>query len=638
MTSAVPPHFVTAPSLHDDSSNTPHIRSPVKKRLHRPPLAALPSSAISIDLTGQKLPTRDRRAFSFPALQPTGPLIPTTKRKARQSSNVLPPFARKPPSIAIGWLSPFLAPPREHPRALGAIKPAKSTGGPDTPMDVDAVFCSTSDSGVDEGAEPIKAPSVTSAPSKAQRPFSLANHPSSIKSQLAIKQSQSQFSPRKNTQSPVAAQVASAASSRSREDILTWARAVDKGQTQDGASTSEDGRDQEVKRGRSRTRHFETLARIDKPADNNHGDQDEENAGAGTTPKGRIESAFANLTIVGFGVVPIVKAFTSVATSPSPATAGSRPTGLGMQAVPAVTEVSRVAVVANTSAAETDPSVRYYNPGATPTLSTISFSEAMDPSVVTDNPEHIDMVTDDQQSSSSYFALRRVTNSGQNRENRTAPFQLPKLPRPLRPIATTVTALWDISAYLTSFSPFSMPSIVTFRGRQTPAAAAASATPKIDPPTMAPGTAKAEPISAVRAEQPDQSPKQQMVRSIPLDIASSVGGNARTDERIQEREVHEWLNQSASRSASRSRRRRASPSPSPPAAVEDSAPPGHSRKWSYDAEGSDEEDEEQPRGRCRRGKALNCDEPRQTSDKGASTSPGSSASRGRGRKRTVRAL
>jgi len=627
LTSAVPPQLIASPA-GDRKTLSPalHIKPPIKST-HRPPLAALPPSSASIDLIGQKVGTRDRRAFSFPAPRSPTPVL-TKDRQMRQSSNVLPPFIRKPAHVAMSSMSsPFLPPVREHRRATGAVKPNRSTGA-NTPQHVEAVFCSTSESSGNEGAEALQLASAP-PPSNVDRPSLLANQTMSFRSQLSMKHS-SFLNSRKTSQGPVATLVASSASSRSREDIMSWARAVE-GRMDQVLTITRGDEDKAPKRGRSRTRRDGALPR-NGPLRAELA-EDESHAAAGTTPKGRIGSALSVLSMGGFGVGPIVKALTSVSTPKSPE---AKAVASGLPPVPASAEVSRIAVVTSTTTAEPETPGTYFNPGATPTLSTLSLSEAMEPSLATDNPEQMDPVADDQQSTSSYFALRQAHCSTKTRQHQT---QVPQLPAPLRPIASTATAIWNMSTYLGSFSPFGLPSIVT---PYAPTSSTKASTPGVrDSPAKTPEFPRTSPLPTANLDTPEDSASQQMVRSFPLDIIAPVGVNVKKDERVADWDVREIRDRSRSRSDSRAHRREISPS-----SLHDQPSKhkvqGHAHKWSYDADASDGEGEEPRRGRSRRGKALNRDTQRRGSDEAvaisASISSASDERRGRGRKRTARAL
>jgi len=502
-------------------------------------------------------------------------------------------------------------------------------------MDVDAVFCSTSESSDNEIPMPVQPRSGPFPVFKPSPPTLLYRQSGSSKSPFSMTQSHLQS--HRTSQSPVVPLAASSASSRSREDIISWARAVGVRPGQINGFTSQ-GEDADTKRGRSRTRRTEALARITPPIDEPLDEHDESHAAAGTTPKGRVASASAGLHIGNSGGGPIVKALTSVTVPNTPS--DTKPIGLGLQAVPAATEVSRVDVITSTTPAVGESKgtlATFYNPGATPTLSSISFSEAMDPSIITDNPEHIDVVTDDQQSSSSYFALRRAPCPPQSRQPQPQPqpqIQRQQLPGPLRPIATTASAIWHIGTYLGSFSPFGIPSIVK---PYVPKSIAGIPMPSPrDSPSKTFGVPKASPMPAVRADTPTESSVPEIVRSLPLNIIMPEGGKGKKVELSRGREVFD-RSRSRSRSDSRSRRRQVSRSPSAIREV-DARGRGYAHKWSYDADASDGEGEEPRRGRSRRGKALNREAPRQASDELVTRSPSSSEGRGRGRKRTVRPL
>ena len=576
----------------------------------RPPLSALSANPDSAEVALQRLGPRDRRAYSFPVTQVQLPIDVKKHRQARQSVNVLPPFSRKPSSIAAGSTTslPFRS-NKVHTRTSGIMKSPRSTGGGFMALDTEAVFCSTSGSSESEAVLPAKAGFTTRAAFRVHHPSRLASQANALKSQPLTKHPY--LADCSAPHSPVAALVASSASSRSREDIISWARAVGARPCLGDAGEE----DEEAERGRSRTRRSEALSSIDPPSEELLDVYDGGQAEAGTTPTGRLGSAFTGLGIGRFGAKPFVRALTSVTVPADPLKAHN---GLKLQAVPSTPEMSHAAIVPTTAETNAETPVAFFNPGATPTLSTISFSEAMEPSIVTDNPELLDVVTDDQQSSSSHFAVRRlstVINTRQNPSNHT------RIPPPLRPIASTATAIWNLGTYLRSFAPFSIPSITTSYSPTTTAKHSDFSSRPVVP--HRPEATGAAPVPTRIALPPSSHSN---VSSLPLDIIAPTTENGG---RVPGRTACEAYDRSRTRSESRSRRRRVSLSPSP-------NQDGHSDEMGHKLfnDGSDGDEEGPERGRSRRGKKLNPHMPADRIPK--SISPNLSASRGR-EGRTVRA-
>ena len=611
--------------------------SPVKHAV-RPPVTPLhaPESALTLS----KPATRDRRAYSFPA-QMAEPVPIAKRRRDTRQSMIMPRFARKSTSVALSCTTtPILTGIREgQPRAEGFAKLAKSTGA-NTPAALDSVFCSTSESSDNELAIEIGSPqsSFPAAMPMHNRkslplPVHHIEHSSIPTSQLTLKShlSPSHLSPRKSSQSPVAALVASSASSRSREDIISWAKAVKL--RPDESSTSEDERPTARPRGRSRTRKEMPIY---EPTQDGADEAEGDTTGPGTTPKGRIEYALAGLShLSAFGVGPLVKVLSSVtaSTAAPPATSS-----LGLQSVPAVPEVSRVQVLASPINVDDSPVMPSYMLGTgTPTLSTVSFSEAIDPSIMTDPVEQADIFTDDQSAASSSAFARRFSTSAK-------PY---KAAAPQPPVARTsavyrpISTLFNLSAYLRSFSPFAL-------APPQPAATTSPTPPvKFAPSVVAPSPSKLRPTVAPmpatsRPQSPEETPAQQMVRSLPMDIVLPPGGEEVIEQRQREREVRQWIERSRSRRSKSPPRspmalKPESPSPAPSRDESPAKDVRHARHWSYDADESDEGDEER-RGRSRRGKVITADvTPVPDTDSRGRSAAGSRTRDGRGRDRTVRA-
>jgi hypothetical protein len=541
----------------------------------------------------------------------------------------------------------------------GTDRDLSKSSGATTPLALDSVFCSTSESSDNEGnglktrmGTGSTARPVSTRASRAARPslpveFNRASlsksptYPSKSPSYLSSKQ----YAQRKQSQSPVssvAAAIASSSSSRSREDIISWAKAV-KSRPGD-ADTSED-----EARGRSRTRKQEATTNDDII----------EEEPLSTTPKGPLQSVFSGLTIGRLG--PIVKALTSVTgNSAGPSTTTTQPTSaLGLHAVPAPATVSRVDVTASSGGNGVEDNQLFFG-GATPTLSTISFSEANEPpSIATDiiDHDHVDMATDDQSAISSHY----------RRGSAQAKYQYSSavVPKPKEKSSTSM--IWNIPSYIRSFAPFS---IINPPHPTSSKSTTAKTTPSTSTSTgvSEPMTTKVTtPLPASRVQSPIASPGK-VARSIPLDIKMPVGLAAH-ESRIQERQAAEYLEQLARSRRSKSRRESRSRSRSRGRAVglgrgrSPTLEPGHARMVSYDADqsGTEAEDEEPSadmgrRGRSHRSKNLGpdivVDEPspripigslsatrsddiRQSRSRGRRESP-IGRGRDRGRDRTVR--
>lgn len=695
------------------SAAVPADMSPIKKTSTIParppvtPLAGPPPpasvSAAAASSSSNRPQARDRRAFSFPATQAVDP-IPfniSAKRRARESQGILPPFIRKTqgfnynntqspnhrsqdsvPTATSGATSASSTLPNHSYKTSGTLKvpmlnrETKSTGGANTPFDPESVFCSTSESEtedrLDQAAHPsplrllgvasTTTPDTSTVPSsaalsrkstsKSGKPLTSskkeAERPSS--STLKAHQRRDFAMARTNSHSPVATLIASSASSRSREDIISWAKAIELRPSgsafgEDSASDHEGAEEED--RGRSRTRRPSAALPVASPSRRGSTlpptmeEADNETAHSGgdtysTTPKGRMGWS-------GLGIGPIVKALTkTIAPSPAPAkrtlsdeTIPVVNAGLGLQSVLAPAEISRIAVVSTSggmsipapqSTHANDSDIPMYFGGATPTLSTVSFSEVVDPSI---NGTHdaVDIVTTDDNFSTTSYNQRRAPPSSRSQGkgkpsvntssvsgNRTTSTPGPNRqpPLPLRPIASTATAIWNLSTYLRSFSPFSIASVIP---PYVPFAAAAAglakgsdttvqSAPSVDrsqrqgvddpctPPeprspdldletaTNSPNRLKhgvssveaqssaplplvASKVNLYHGEGQDETPEtaqQTMVRSLPMDIvlpsASGFQAIQANEERVREREAREYLERSQSRHRSTSRSRR----------------------------------------------------------------------------------
>ncbi|WVQ93836.1 hypothetical protein IAU59_000914 [Kwoniella sp. CBS 9459] len=690
LTSPVPFGLVLAsPKLPAHSGHpTPRANNPPMRRPSVTPLAPLPSSSSS---RSRPVP-RDRRAFSFPATHSVAPVAikSLNSRRPTQTVETLQ-FARKANAISFNAMTSSPAAGSLPQRKTKGFAKLSQTTGANTPVFQDAVFCSTSESSDNEALDthdvsPMKMPPAVDAAQGAIKP--LPKHRASM-SQAFMTPSTSHSSGRpvalqparlpplvsRKSPSPVAAMIASSASSKSRDDIVSWLNEVKRLPTRHHHDDEDEDTHRHLdetyrSRGRSRTRR-DVLANLPPPSQEPLDDHDGDNGVYGTTPKGRIGSALAGLSSFGsFGVRPIVKALTSVT---SPGTSIQAPpmnppagatTGLGLQSVPAPAEISRVEVMVGPPS-EPDTSNMLFMGGATPTLSTISFSEVVDP--MTDNGDHTDFMTtaDDQSAAGSSSFVKRLAPSGSRRASAILAASVGKkqspskdgTQRPLQPLQTTASAIWNLSSYLRSFAPFSISSVIP---PYAPIAAAAESRPADSTTaTAAPSPTKAfeeihpapAPVPAARmevAEEVPESPAQQMVRSLPMDIILPVGGENPQLERLRRHEMREWLetpvsadtSRSQSRARSRSRHRSHARRRSKSGHHSRSASHSlsrHGRKVSYDADASEEEEStrEGRRGRSRREKILrkSSDEEEREVEVASPIAVEEERGRGRGRER-----
>jgi hypothetical protein len=399
--------------------------------------------------------------------------------------------------------------------------------------------------------------------------------------------SSKQYTQRKQSQSPVssvAAAIASSSSSRSREDIMAWAKAV---KSREGDGDVEVSEDEVRGRGRARTRRQDSAT--------NESTIEEEPLS--TTPKGPLQSVFAGLTIGRFG--PIVKAFTSVtgtgsAAGPSNTQPPPSSGGLGLHSVPAPATVSKVDVTTSSGGHVNDDNLLFFG-GATPTLSTISFSEANEPTIATDNVDHdhVDMATDDQHSAYSSHYRRGSTQARLQQQHPPMP-KVKEVPSTQRP----TSAIWNLSNYIRSFAPFSVPTPTP----QSSKTSTTKTTPSTSTSTQASEPIRTVPVPASRVESPAQSPPKELVRSVPMDIivpqTGPLGDEFRERQAYAEAQAQADRARSrrsrsgrASRSRSRSRTRSRSRGRSRGRSIAANA---HARQVSYDADYSGTDDDAEP--------------------------------------------
>lgn len=532
----------------------------------RPPLAALstahgPASS-SVAIPSRPGP-RDRRAFSFPnAAAGPADAVPLAKRsrESRVTQHALPPFARR----SMAYAGPSKVPGLASTPEVWASPKLKHTAP-------DSVFCSTSDSSdievIDVGS-PAKPAFVASVPANtallppvpepiAAALLSAAESPkrdrdsrySSLRSQLSTARAGSYLTARKvsSPHSPVAALIASSASSRSREDIISWAKAIELRETD---SESEAPSPTSPRRGRSRTRRKSEFARFSPQAEETGtrtpaAAEPDATQQMATTPKG-FTSALAGLSIVQ----PLVKAITgSVSLSRTSTKNGnwSPPQQAVYRAMPVPAELCKVAVVASTGPAEAEWPPHMLG-GATPTLSTISISELPEFSVTTDPPDHADMSADDMSTASASFVRRPTIRARTSVVSDGKPKARSNIPG----VQASANAIWQFSSYIRSLAPFSMPFMPAY-----------SSTPYPEPPpgdieTPTPSSPSAEhtpglpsPLPASRAglssSEDNADAGKELVRSLPMDIVMPALKAAQavqaSEARAREREAQEWLAQ-----------------------------------------------------------------------------------------------
>ena len=581
ITSPMPPPMLEVSRRLSTASQVSRGTPPrsVKPEVPRPQLATVQVSSAG-ELEPHRGTARDRRAFSFPTAP--SPIVSPhrsstmSKREARQSSGQLPPFARKqmaasPGTFAIQERSvSTLRPPRPQRQSVST--------GMNTPFDPESVFCSTSES--EEGE-------ISYRPPKHLLQVPLPTDPTSTspcatisrKSPKAKQNAQSNKLPIPDRgPSPVAVFVASSASSRSREDIISWARAVDSRLESELSEEDED-------RGRSRTRRQPGFTPIQESIALPSEDK------TGSTPKGALGSALAGLGR-GFGVVKAltgsIPSLQAHAANSAAATALAPTSALGLQSVPAPAEVSNVAVITSSGNALDYESTAppFTHGGATPTLSTISYTEAIEQSVA-DQTDNVDIVTDDASTSSfaNHSSPTKVRQSSIKRES-----------------AKPASALWNLSSYLRSFTSFASfgAAPVTPESRRSPAK---SSLRELRDSRQS----SSSPMPLTRAPQEEEIPEQETVRSIPMDIVTppTVAAQAAKEERERIRDAGVKLGRSRSRASRSLSRRRPSRMGRSPRSVSSNARGRHTQKVSYDADASETDDE--PRGRSRRGKMISCD-------------------------------
>ncbi|KAK4688026.1 hypothetical protein P7C73_g2082, partial [Tremellales sp. Uapishka_1] len=544
LTSPIPPSFFTSPPPKSAQLPTKSTLTPAQVNIFRRPsntvFASGPPALKSS--SPHKTGPRDRRAYSFPTPRSPGPESGDVFGKSGRKVDVMPRFSRKTHSVAMASNpSPFLGSNAKSTPVRKAQQMDRSTGGNNTPLTLnDSAFCSTSESSEEHDAcavesghsvSPIKSQPIASFLPRGVLSTgfdTLRANPSASRSTSYTAQL-----PTRASQSPVAALMAASGSSRSREDILSWAKAVGM-RERSGRTERED--DEGEARGRTRARRGDGLNGITPPSEENIDDPV-----LGATPKGNLGQ------LMGLTVGPIVKALKGVTLS------NTVPAVPGLAARPAPVEVTKTTVIVDDV-----PSSSHFYFGATPTMSTISFSEVVDPSVG-DNPEQIDVVNDDQSAASSSAFQRRHSVTGPKSKAPAArpsppmpqPPQRQLLPNIPRPITSTATAIWNLSTFLGSFAPFSISSALASPQTQPLAALPAAMPSPMKPPSR--------PLPAAAHEEMPMADEDGLasglgfhhdhdhVRSLPMDIIS-MGARSVAGKEVRERG-------GTSRSQSRARKR-----------------------------------------------------------------------------------
>ncbi|ODN97176.1 hypothetical protein I350_08156 [Cryptococcus amylolentus CBS 6273] len=611
-----------------------------------------PSGPFEEVLTGNQF--RGRRAYSFPAHQTQeAPLLPGSRRQTQTQETLQ--FIRKSHRVSATLshnASPHLGPVVAPKASKGFGKLSKTTGD-NTPLVPDSVFCSNSESSDNECvgqsprniarrmssksargdylSETIRLPR---APVPRRFSVNLMMEPGAPRARPALEPAYTLPIALKPS-SPVARMVATSAGSRSREDIVSWLNEVKCLPNQADGDTD-----------LSFNRHdtiTPTQERVEWVGEN----------GLSTTPQGRFGSALAGLsTIRGFSAV---RAFASAAGSNPPTTTASAAIAAAknpempstIQATPSQAEVSRVAVTA-VSTEHDDSGYVTSHVGATPTLSTISLSEVMDP--LTDGGENVDFFSDEQSANGDYsYVQRRLSaaitgpNAPKSGDESAKLADPPKASSAIRPLTNTARAIWSFSNYLRSFAPLSISSVAP-----SPRKAQSPISPKSSTPAKPPSPRAHTSPSSILHDQPKdisiapmptahqppppepESPVKEMVRSLPMNIVHPAGmENVALERRVQrEQEAEMGMDAHWSPSKSRSRARgsakgsrvrAASPSRSRSRGRSQGrrsraremskvrrSHSRHGRKVSYDADasGEDEPEDDDARGRSRRPRGL----------------------------------
>lgn len=467
---------------------------------------------------------RDRRAFSFP----------TSDGSERPAL----PFARKAKAVN-GTPKSF----KKHLNLSNDMAKLALSTGANTP-NLESTFDSTRDRPV-ENSVPILGRHNTSkpfAPYQAQ-----AQGPSPLQHSLQSPSSSGpmQTRPSVDPRNPIN-RIGS--SSRSREDIMSWARGVGGVEVSSGSDGNE--LDLWEQHNQRHSRRNLTLANLPPPST-----ESLDEPSHGSTPKGSV-GAFGALHMTFTPVVNILRRVSVAAIPPTDQTPTSSSLGL---AVPAPAEVSIVDVVVATRPEERTAG------GTTPALSTMSLSEAIDPSTSTDIGDTIETATDDFSVVSSSID-RRASFSPLTLQSQLAqvvaakpstPIGLSQRRRSSMLPMTPGAAFTSLSNYLRSLAPFAMPvtSLVpSFTNSQGDVVCPATRTETernlsaADPAEQTHG-ASPMPATSLHANlsdaMDDSPPGRELVRSIPMDIDLTGKAVDFREERKREREELDMLKRGA---------------------------------------------------------------------------------------------
>jgi hypothetical protein len=525
---------------------------------------------------------RDRRAFSFPA--------------SDENERPALPFVRKAKAVN-GTPKSF----KKHLNASNDMSKLALSTGANTP-NFESTFDSTSDSSnADE--VPVVARRNNLMPFSVlhpQAPLPSPRQPSPQRVHSPTSSSPVQTArPSMDTRSPITRM---GSSSRSREDIMSWARNVggaDSGPSHDDSDENEPRT--RANRNRPRSRRALTLANLPPPST-----ESLDEPSYGSTPKGSVGA----LGALHMTFTPVVNAFRRVSIAAIPP-ADQTPTSssLGL-AVPAPAEVSIVDVVVATRATE-----ERSPEGDTPALSTMSLSEAIDPSTSTDIGDTIETATDDFSVVSSSIDRRtsfsprglhaQLANVAPPAKPQAPPMLSQRRRSSMLPIPTPGAAFTSLSNYLRSLAPFALPvtslvpSFTTSQGEVIHSAAV----PEIEPtvtttgptpePSRFPSPVPTTALHANLGAAIDESlHERDLVRSVPMDIDLTGKAADFREERKREREELDLLKRgAAARPRSPVRANSRSPSPGPDRTS--------GRPQSYEDNGEDDDRRGRGRGRTR---------------------------------------
>lgn len=536
---------------------------------------------------------RDRRAFSFPA--------------SDENERPALPFVRKAKAVN-GTPKSFK---KQLYLSTDPSKLALSTGA-NTP-NLASTFDSTSDDSIGDEV-PVIPRRNTLMPFSSlnpQAPMPSHRQPSPYRVHSPSSSSPVQTArPSMDTRNPITRM---GSSSRSREDIMSWARGV--GGADSSPSLRGDSDDNEPRTGanrsRPRSRRALTLANLPPPST-----ESLDEPSHGSTPKGSVGA----LGALHMTFTPVVNAFRRVSIAAIPPAEQTPTSSLG-PAVPAPAEVSIVDVVVATRCTEERTPLE----GDTPALSTMSLSEAIDPSNSTDIGDTIETATDDFSIVSSSIDRRTSFSPRAHHAQLSnvapkplaAPAPGPALSQRRRssmlPIPTAGSAFTSLSNYLRSLAPFALPvtslvpSFTTSQGEVINAAAVPEIERTLDVHGHTPEPSRLAspmPTTGLHANlgvvMDDSLPERDLVRSIPLDINLAGKAVDFREERKREREELDMIKRgAAARPRSPARADARSPSPGPDRTS--------GRPQSYDDNG---EDDRRGRGRGRnRGRVPTPPEP-----------------------------